>query len=140
VKTKFEALFEETFLSARQQQQSVPPDEVDAVQPDSSPDVSVVAVPGPTMADASDVPSSIGSPENVPGNLEDEAEEDNMAKANLFALYSDAKEVHNLIQGGFHPEAWMIQKIAVCADNLAAVLKAARYESAAHVSCGHEGI
>jgi len=140
VKTKFEALFEETFLSARQPQQSVPPDEVDAVQPDSSPEVSVVAVPGPTMANAADVPSSMASPENIPGNLEDEAEEDNMAKANLFALYSDAKEIHNIIQGGFHPEAWMLQKIAVCADNLASVLKAVRYDSAAHVSCGPDGV
>ena len=136
MKTKFETLFEETFLSAKQPQQSVPPDEVDAVQPDSSPAVSVVAVPGPSMTDG----AGLDAPENIPGNLEDEQEENSMAKANLFALYTDAKEIHNLIQSGFHPEAWMLQKIAVCADNLAAVMKAARYESAAHVSCGHESV
>lgn len=131
MKTKFESLFEQTFISAHQRQPSVPSDEVDAVQPDDN-SISVVELPS--------AKTSVSEPHvNVPGNMEEEGEENSMAKSNLFAIYSDAKELHNILQmAGLNPETWMLQKIAVCADNLSSVLKAARYDVAQQSNAGSD--
>jgi hypothetical protein len=126
VKTKFDSLFEQTFISAQQKQPSVPADKIDAVQPNDG-------LKDDTMSVVAAMPAAVST--NVPGNMDDEREEDSMVKANLFSLFSDAKEIHEIIQGGFHPEAWVIQKIAICSDNLSSVLKSVKYESTAS-ACG----
>jgi len=60
----------------------------------------------------------------------EESEEHWMTRSNLFSLYSNAKKIHNLAQTGLDLEPWAQQKIAVCADNLEAVMKYVAYEAA----------
>ena len=60
----------------------------------------------------------------------EESEEHWMVRSNLFSLYSNAKKIHNLAQMGLDLEPWAQQKVAVCADNLEAVMKYVAYEAA----------
>lgn len=94
----------------------------DSNEEQSSPVTMTLAVPaGPEAAPAG--PS-------VHPNVEDENEELWMAKSNLFSLYSNAKKIHNAVQMGVDLEPWAQQKIAICADNLEAVMKTVAYEAA----------
>jgi hypothetical protein len=53
-----------------------------------------------------------------------------MAAANLFSIFNDAKMLHDVLKSGGHLETWMLQKIAVVADNLSGVAKVAKYDIA----------
>ena len=60
----------------------------------------------------------------------EESEENYMAMANLFSLFSNAKKLHHFVMSGVEMEPWMQQKIAVCADNLEAVFRSLNYDAA----------
>lgn len=85
---------------------------------------SVVAMSTPVPADQGGSCGCDDSPQH------EESEEHWMVRANLFSLYSNAKKIHNLAQTGVDLEPWAQQKIAVCADNLEAVMKYIAYEAA----------
>lgn len=133
MRSKDAELIGEAYLSALQKIKNVSTDpateDVAEVNPEvtdrenvESPVTMTVAVPaGPESAPMS--PS-------IDPNVEDENEELWMTKSNLFSLYSNAKKIHNLAQMGLDLEPWAQQKIAVCADNLEAVMKYAAYEAA----------
>jgi hypothetical protein len=126
-------LIAEAYLSAMQKIHNTPPD----------PATEDVAEVNPELTDRENVDEPVAmtvavpsGPESTPmgpalnPNVEDENEELWMAKSNLFSLYSNAKKIHNLVQMGLDLEPWAQQKIAVCADNLEAVMKSAAYEAA----------
>lgn len=108
---------------------AVNPEVTDRENVENKPSAVVVSVPAGPEA-AMDEPA-------VSPNVEDEREEHWMARTNLFSLYSDAKKIHNAIQEGLDLEPWMQQKIAVCADNLQAVMKSVAYRMAEKgMGCG----
>ena len=130
-------LIAEAYLSALQKIHNAPTD----------PGTESVAEVNPELTDRENVDSGNdepvtmaltvpAGPEATPAgpsidpNVEDENEELWMAKSNLFSLYSNAKKIHNVVQMGVDLEPWAQQKIAVCADNLEAVMKAVAYEAA----------
>lgn len=133
MKSKDADLIAEAYLSALQKIKNVATDPATEQVADVNPEVTdrenteqpvtmTVAVPaGPETASAG--PS-------IQPNVEDENEELWMAKSNLFSLYSNAKKIHNSVQMGIDLEPWAQQKIAVCADNLEAVMKYVAYEAA----------
>ena len=128
-------LISEAYLSAIQKSPNYPADPATASIARVNPDMTdrsnversnavVVAVPGGPEA-----MSSQGQ-EVIAGSEHEESEEDWMTRSNLFSLYSSAKKIHNLVQEGIDLEPWAQQKIAVCADNLEAVMKYVAYEAA----------
>jgi hypothetical protein len=52
-----------------------------------------------------------------------------MVLANLFSLFSNSKKLHKFTMSGMDLDPWMQQKIAVCADNLEAVMRSAHYDA-----------
>lgn len=131
-------LIAEAYLSALQKQKNVPTDpateDVARVNPEvtdrenvEQPIATVVSVPaGPEAMGAMDQGSAVGASDQA----HEESEEHWMVRSNLFSLYSNAKKIHNLAQMGLDLEPWAQQKIAVCADNLEAVMKYVAYEAA----------
>jgi hypothetical protein len=94
-----------------------------------SPVAMTVSVPaGPEAMGAMDQGSGYGS--SMSDQAHEESEEHWMVRSNLFSLYSNAKKIHNLAQMGMDLEPWAQQKVAVCADNLEAVMKYVAYEAA----------
>jgi hypothetical protein len=94
-----------------------------------SPAAMTVSVPaGPEAMGAMDQGSSCGCAGS--DQAHEESEEHWMVRSNLFSLYSNAKKIHNLAQMGLDLEPWAQQKVAVCADNLEAVMKYVAYEAA----------
>jgi hypothetical protein len=88
-----------------------------------------VSVPaGPEAMGAMDQGSGCGCAGS--DQAHEESEEHWMVRSNLFSLYSNAKKIHNLAQMGLDLEPWAQQKVAVCADNLEAVMKYVAYEAA----------
>ena len=79
-------------------------------------------------------PEAMGAMDQEAGSCgcqaHEESEEHWMVRSNLFSLYSNAKKIHNLAQMGLDLEPWAQQKVAVCADNLEAVMKYIAYEAA----------
>lgn len=69
------------------------------------------------------------------GGAEEESEENYMAMANLFSIFSNAKKLHQYTVDGVKLDPWMQQKIAVCADNLEAVFRSANYDAAKSGMC-----
>lgn len=138
MRSKDADLISEAYLSAIQKINNAPTDpgtlsvakvnpEVTDIDNAQKPVAMAVAVPaGPEAAPAG--PS-------VQPNVEDQSEELWMARTNLFSLYSDAKKIHNAVQTGIDLEPWMQQKIAICADNLQAVMKSVAYRQAEQ-GCG----
>lgn len=134
-------LIAEAYLSALQKSPNFPADpamgSVIEANPEltdrenaESPVAMTVSVPaGPEAMGAMDQGS--GS-EVIAGSdqAHEESEEHWMVRSNLFSLYSNAKKIHNLAQMGIDLEPWAQQKIAVCADNLEAVMKYVAYEAA----------
>jgi hypothetical protein len=134
-------LIAEAYLSALQKYHNAPtdpatediaevnPEVTDRENVDDKPVTMTVAVPaGPEAAGAMDQATSVGS---VGSDIaHEESEEHWMVRSNLFSLYSNAKKIHNLAQMGIDLEPWAQQKIAVCADNLEAVMKYVAYEAA----------
>jgi len=133
-------LIAEAYLSAMQKNHNFAPDpamdSVVEVNPEltdrenvESPVAMTVSVPaGPEAMGAMDQGSSCGTSMSDEGH--EESEEHWMVRSNLFSLYSNAKKIHNLVQAGIDPEPWAQQKVAVCADNLEAVMKYVAYEAA----------
>jgi hypothetical protein len=133
-------LIGEAYLSALQKIHNAPTDpgteSVAEVNPEvtdrenvDEPAGSVVAVAtSPEATGAMDQ----GSPCGCGGSdmAHEESEEHWMVRSNLFSLYSNAKKIHNLAQMGIDLEPWAQQKVAVCADNLEAVMKYVAYEAA----------
>jgi len=130
-------LIAEAYLSALQKSPNYPAD----------PATAAIAKVNPEMTDRTNVERSNAVVVAVPGGPEamsamdqgcgcdgsqahEESEEDWMTRSNLFSLYSNAKKIHNLSQMGLDLEPWAQQKVAVCADNLEAVMKYVAYEAA----------
>ena len=131
--SKDSILISEAYLSAIQKIHNAPTD----------PGTESVAEVNPEMTDRENVEQPVSMTVAVPAGPEamgamdqgsdmahEESEEHWMVRSNLFSLYSNAKKIHNLLQGGIDPEPWAQQKIAVCADNLEAVMKYVAYEAA----------
>lgn len=133
-------LIAEAYLSAMQKNHNFAPDpamgSVVEVNPEltdrenvESPVAMTVSVPaGPEAMGAMDQGSSCGCAGS--DQAHEESEEHWMVRSNLFSLYSNAKKIHNLAQMGMDLEPWAQQKVAVCADNLEAVMKYVAYEAA----------
>jgi hypothetical protein len=133
-------LIAEAYLSALQKIHNAPTDpgtesvaevnpemtDIDNVQKPVSMTVAVPA--GPEAMGAMDQGSGCGC--GGSDMAHEESEEHWMVRSNLFSLYSNAKKIHNLMQTGIDPEPWAQQKVAVCADNLEAVMKYVAYEAA----------
>lgn len=137
--SKDSLLISEAYLSAIQKIKNVPTDpateDIARVNPDVTDrenverQATVVSVPaGPEAMGAMDQGSGCGC--GGSDQAHEESEEHWMVRSNLFSLYSNAKKVHNLAQMGLDLEPWAQQKIAVCADNLEAVMKYVAYEAA----------
>ena len=133
-------LIAEAYLSAMQKNHNFAPDpamgSIAEVNPEltdrenvESPVAMTVSVPaGPEAMGAMDQGSGCGCAGS--DQAHEESEEHWMVRSNLFSLYSNAKKIHNLAQMGMDLEPWAQQKVAVCADNLEAVMKYVAYEAA----------
>ena len=133
-------LIAEAYLSAMQKNHNFAPDpamdSVAEANPEltdrenvESPVAMTVSVPaGPEAMGAMDQGSGYES--SMSDQAHEESEEHWMVRSNLFSLYSNAKKIHNLAQMGLDLEPWAQQKVAVCADNLEAVMKYVAYEAA----------
>ena len=138
--SKDSLLISEAYLSAMQKNHNFAPDpamgSVVEVNPEltdrenvESPVAMTVSVPaGPEAMGAMDQGSGCGCAGS--DQAHEESEEHWMVRSNLFSLYSNAKKIHNLAQMGLDLEPWAQQKVAVCADNLEAVMKYVAYEAA----------
>jgi hypothetical protein len=101
---------------------------------DKKPVTMTVAIPaGPEAMGAMDQGSGCGC--GGSDMAHEESEEHWMVRSNLFSLYSNAKKIHNMAQMGIDLEPWAQQKVAVCADNLEAVMKYVAYEAAEKGLC-----
>ena len=125
---KDSTLLQEAYISAVQKTVNVP---------SSTPQLDTEVNPSPEP-----VTLSIGNqpePEEQGGcgcgGAEEESEENYMAMANLFSLFSNAKKLHSYTMGGIKLDPWMQQKIAVCADNLEAVTRSINYDAAKAGMC-----
>jgi hypothetical protein len=129
-------LIGEAYLSALQKQKNVTTEpameDVAEVNPEVTDRENVemtVAVPaGPEAMGAMDQATPMGA--EMSDQQHEESEEHWMVRSNLFSLYSNAKKIHNMAQMGIDLEPWAQQKVAVCADNLEAVMKYVAYEAA----------
>jgi chemotaxis regulatin CheY-phosphate phosphatase CheZ len=129
-------LIGEAYLSALQKQKDVTTEpameDVAEVNPEVTDRENVemtVAVPaGPEAMGAMDQATPIGA--EMSDQAHEESEEHWMVRSNLFSLFTNAKKIHNLAQAGIDLEPWAQQKVAVCADNLEAVMKYVAYEAA----------
>jgi hypothetical protein len=129
-------LIGEAYLSALQKIHNTPTDTATEDVAEVNPEVTdrenveeptVVAVAAsPEASGAMDQGSAVGHSDQQ----HEESEEHWMVRSNLFSLYSNAKKIHNLAQMGVDLEPWAQQKVAVCADNLEAVMKYVAYEAA----------
>jgi hypothetical protein len=131
-------LIAEAYLSALQKIHNAPTDpgtesvaevnpEMTDIENTEKPTVVTVAA-GPEAMGAMDQGSGCGC--GGSDMAHEESEEHWMVRSNLFSLYSNAKKIHNLAQMGLDLEPWAQQKVAVCADNLEAVMKYVAYEAA----------
>lgn len=133
-------LISEAYLSAVQKIHNAPTDpgtesvaevnpEMTDIENTEKPVAMTVSVPaGPEAMGAMDQGSPCGCA--MSDQAHEESEEHWMVRSNLFSLYSNAKKIHNLAQMGLDLEPWAQQKVAVCADNLEAVMKYVAYEAA----------
>lgn len=141
MKSKDAELIAEAYLSALQKIKNVPtdtatediaevnPEVTDRENVENKPVSMTVAIPaGPEAAGAMDQGSPVGAA--IADQAHEESEEHWMVRSNLFSLFSNAKKIHNAAQMGVDLEPWAQQKIAVCADNLEAVMKYVAYEAA----------
>jgi hypothetical protein len=100
-----------------------------------------VNVPSNGIRPAVDMVPSVTTP--VPGEVStqpedgcgcgcssEDSEENYMAMSNLFSIFSNAKKLHAFLMSGVEMDEWMVQKIAVCADNLESVMRSANYDAA----------
>ena len=123
---KDSTLLQEAYISAVQKTVNVP---------SSTPqlDAEINPSPEPMTIAIGNEPQS--SEECGCGGAEEENEENYMAMANLFSLFSNAKKLHRYTMDGIKMDPWMQQKIAVCADNLEAVARSINYDAAKAGMC-----
>jgi hypothetical protein len=125
MKSKDEQLLAEAYISAVQKSINVPADSAAfAGNNDRSMEPIAPVTVVTTNEPSSDVQDTCHTVEH------EESEEAWMVRSNLFSLFTNAKKLHNLSQHGMDLEPWMQQKVAVCADQLESVMKAANYEAA----------
>jgi hypothetical protein len=135
-------LIAEAYISALQKIKNAPtdsatediakvnPEVTDVENTETEPASMTVSVPGgPEAMGAMDQATPVGA-QIIAGQDHEESEEHWMVRSNLFSLYSNAKKIHNMVQMGIDLEPWAQQKIAVCTDNLEAVMKYVAYEAA----------
>ena len=113
-------LLQEAYISATQKTVNVP-SAVPQLEPDQEVNPVVLSV------NAEPVPNS--EPQGCGCGGSEESEENYMVLANLFSLFSNAKKLHKFAMSGMDLEPWMQQKIAVCTDNLEAVMRSAHYDA-----------
>jgi len=120
-------LIAEAYLSASKKMFNTPPEaamsSVAAVNPEVT-DISNMEVDEPSIE------VSIPDMCHADDAAHEESEEHWMLRSNLFSIFTNAKKLHNLAQSGIDLEPWAQQKIAVCTDNLEAVIKYAALEAA----------
>jgi len=130
-------LIAEAYLSALQRSPNYPADPATASVAKVNPELTDIVnaekpvsmiVAGSEAMGAMDQGSGCGCGSS--DQAHEESEEHWMVRSNLFSLYSNAKKIHNLAQMGLDLEPWAQQKVAVCADNLEAVMKYVAYEAA----------
>lgn len=127
MKSNDQKLLEEAYISALQKSINVPADDITVNQPDTPAAVEVHSEPEVGFT----IEEPAGECGCEDGHLqEEEHEESSMAAANLFSIFTDAKLLHDILKSGGHLETWMLQKIAVVADNLSSVAKVAKYDIA----------
>jgi hypothetical protein len=115
-------LLQEAYISATQKTVNVPST---VTQQDAE------VAPEPVMISITGEPNTMEEPSTGCGcGGSEEGEENYMAMANLFSLFSNAKKLHHYLMSGVGMEPWMQQKIAVCADNLEAVARSVNYDAA----------
>jgi len=118
-------LLQEAYISATQKTVNVPST---VTQHDAE------VAPEPVMISVAGEPNTTEEPsmgsEGCGCGGSEESEENYMAMANLFSLFSNAKKLHHYLMSGVGIEPWMQQKIAVCADNLEAVARSVNYDAA----------
>ena len=111
-------LLQEAYISATQKTVNVPSSSP-VIDGEPSPEAPI------TLSLGGEVPQEGGC-----SCSDEDQEEDFMAMANLFSLFSNAKKIHHFIESGVTLEPWMQQKIAVCADNLESVMRSVGYDAA----------
>jgi len=137
MKSNDQKLLEEAYISALQKGVNVPADLAAVHQPDNhlSPEVGpeqpvVMSITADEPVSDCGCSADCECRKNGEHYQEEEREETSMAAANLFSIFTDAKMLHELLQNGEHLDTWMLQKIAVVADNLSSVSKVAKYHFA----------
>lgn len=113
-------LLQEAYISATQKTVNVP-SAVPQLEPDQEANPVVLSV------NTDPVPNS--EPQGCGCGGDEESEENYMVLSNLFSLFSNAKKLHKFTMSGMDLEPWMQQKIAVCTDNLEAVMRSAHYDA-----------
>lgn len=123
------ALFE-AYISATQRGINVPAD-ITTNQPDTEGEIEMHTEPVAAVVTVEEPAEECGCEgHNEADHMEEEHEESSMAKTNLYSIFKNAKMIHDYIESGVHLETWMLQKIAVVADNLGSVAKVAEYHAA----------
>ena len=133
-------LIAEAYLSAMQKNHNFAPDPAMDSVAEANPELTdrenvespvAMTVSGPAGPEAMGaMDQGSGYESSMSDQAHEESEEHWMVRSNLFSLYSNAKKIHNLAQMGLDLEPWAQQKVAVCADNLEAVMKYVAYEAA----------
>ena len=121
------ALFE-AYISATQKGINVPGDNISVNTPDTEGEIELRTEPVTAVVSVEEPDEECSC--NDHDHSEEEHEESSMAKTNLFSIFKNAKMIHDYIESGVHLETWMLQKIAVVADNLNSVAKVAEYHAA----------
>lgn len=122
--TKDDVLLAEAYISAYKKSVDVPEENVTDIAPDTNGAVEMHAEPAAVVL-------SLGTGEEESEHHQgEECEESKMAKTNLYSIFRDAKNIHDAICSGIHLDTWMLQKIAVVADNIAGVAKVVEYDEA----------
>jgi hypothetical protein len=127
-------LIAEAYLSALQKVQNVPTDtateQIAEVNPDVTDRENVEKETDTNSEAQGAMDQGSGAKAEETNQAHEESEEHWMVRSNLFSLYTNAKKIHNLAQMGIDLEPWAQQKVAVCADQLEAVMKYVAYEAA----------
>lgn len=130
MKSSDQKLLEEAYISALQKSINVPTD-ISVNQPDTAGEIAMHSEPVAAVVSVEEPTEDCGCDNhNEADHMEEEHEESSMAKTNLFSIFKNAKMIHEYIESGVHLETWMLQKIAVVADNLNSVAKVAEYHAA----------
>jgi hypothetical protein len=133
MKSNDQKLLEEAYISALQKSVNVPSDSASEHQPDAHLEPEVGTEPvvmSITAEEPHDEVCGCDDHHDEVDHMEEEHEESSMAKTNLYSIFKNAKMIHEYIESGVHLETWMLQKIAVVADNLNSVAKVAEYHAA----------